>query len=140
MSMNEACRVNRGRRPIVTDTAPAPAGAYSQAIVAGGFCHIAGQTPRRPDGTRINDVPFAEQARQAFANVEAVARAAGTSLAHAVSVTIYLTDIEDRAGCDEIWQEFMTPPWPARAIVQSGLPGFAIEISAICLVPAALPD
>lgn len=119
------------RTPIHTSAAPPPAGTYSQAIRAGGLLFVAGQTPRLPDGTRLNDEPFAEQARQTLINVEEVALAAGTSLTRAVSVTCYLTDVEDRSEFDRIWAEFVTEPYPARAVVQSDLPGFAIEVSAI---------
>lgn len=121
--------------PITTDTAPPPAGTYSQAIRAGGLLFVAGQTPRRPDGARINDAPFEEQARQAMANVAAIATAAGTSMEHAVSVTCYLQDIEDRGVFDDVWAEFVTAPYPARAVVQSGLPGFAVELSAVIACP-----
>lgn len=120
---------------ITTDSAPPPAGTYSQAIRAGGLLFVAGQTPRRPDGVRLNDAPFEDQARQAMANVVAIATAAGTSIDHAVSVTCYLQDIDDRGAFDEVWAEFVTAPYPARAVVQSGLPGFAVELSAVIACP-----
>jgi reactive intermediate/imine deaminase len=125
------------RRVVSTTGAPPPAGAYSQAVIAGGLVHIAGQTPRLPDGTRINDAPFDEQARQAFRNVAQIALACGTSLECAVSVTIFLRDTGDRGRCDEVWREFFAEPWPARAIVGSDLPGFAIEVVAVCALPVA---
>jgi 2-iminobutanoate/2-iminopropanoate deaminase len=123
------------REPIHTSDAPPPAGSYSQGIRYGGLVWIAGQTPRTTAGVRLNDSPFEEQARQALRNTEGVASAAGTSLAHAVSVTVYLRDPERRFEFDEVWQEFVTTPHPARAIVQSDLPGFDIEISAVCAIP-----
>lgn len=66
------------RTPIETPTAPPPAGTYSQAIQANGLLFVSGQTPRLPDGTRLNDQPFAVQARQTLTNLEHVAAAAGT--------------------------------------------------------------
>lgn len=126
---------DQSRTPITIDTAPPPAGTYSQAIRANGLLFISGQTPRLPDGTRLNDQPFAVQARQTLSNLEHVAAAAGTSLAHAASVTCYLRDTDDRGTFDEIWAEFVTEPYPARAVVQSALPGFALEISAILTCP-----
>ena len=119
------------REAIHTDTAPPPAGTYSQAIRASGLLFVAGQTPRLPDGTRLNDEPFTVQARQALENTAQIAKAADTSFDRAVSVTCYLADIEDRTAFDEVWREFVTAPYPARAVVEAGLPGFAIEISAI---------
>lgn len=119
------------RTAVRTEQAPPPAGTYSQAIRAGGLLFVAGQTPRTPDGTRLNDQPFGVQARQALENIERIAAAAGTGLAQAVSVTCFLSDVEDRMEFDRIWREYVEEPYPARAVVQSDLPGFAIEISAI---------
>lgn len=124
------------RTPVTTSAAPPPAGTYSQGIVAGGLLFVAGQTPRRPDGTRLDDQPFAVQARQALTNVEEIAAAAGTTLAQAVSVTCYLSNPDDRFAFDEIWADFVSQPYPARAVVQSDLPGFTIEISAVVACPS----
>jgi len=117
-----------------TPQAPPPAGHYSQAIRHGDLVWVAGQTPRTPDGTRLNDRPFAEQARQTLRNIDAVARAGGSSLAHALQVTVFLADVEDRFVFDEVWTELVRDPFPARAIVQSDLPGFAVEVTAVCAV------
>lgn len=125
------------RTVVTTDQAPPPAGTYSQAIRVGELLFLAGQTPRLPDGTRLNDEPFEVQARQAMRNVAAVAEAAGTSWEHAVSVTVYLADVEDRGVFDRVWGEFVSEPFPVRAVVGSDLPGFAVEISAVLAVPAA---
>ncbi|MGP3970021.1 RidA family protein [Streptomyces sp. 6N223] len=119
------------RRIITTADAPPPAGTYSQAVCTGGLVHVAGQTPRLPDGTRLNSAPFESQARQTLANVEAIARAAGSSLAEAAFCTVYLTDVEQRGIVDSIWGEFVGAAAPARAMVQSNLPGFSIEVTAV---------
>ena len=119
---------------VVTDEAPAPAGHYSQGLIRDGVVWIAGQTPRLPDGTRLNDEPIEVQARQALANVDAVARAAGSSLANALQVTVFLTDPEDRFVFDDVWCEFVSEPFPTRSVVQSDLPGFAVEILAVCAI------
>lgn len=122
------------RRVIQTELAPPPAGKYSSAMVHGGLLYIAGQTPRRNDGTRLNDAPFAQQALQALDNVEQLAKAAGTSLRRGLSVTVFLTDPADRTAFDKIWAAYVEPPYPTRAIVQSDLPGFAIEIQAVIAI------
>lgn len=123
------------REPVRTSDAPPPAGSYSQAIQHHGLVWLAGQTPRTADGARLNNSSFEDQARQALRNTEAVAVAAGTSLQHAVSVTVYLRDPGRRMEFDDVWRDFVTVPYPARAIVQSDLPGFDIEISAVCAIP-----
>lgn len=121
------------RDKITTDEAPAPAGTYSQAIAAGGLLYIAGQTPRTPDGTRVSG-SFEEQARQTLDNVEAVARAAGTTLAAAVKVNVYVRDTDQRGKFDEIYREYVGDPAPARCLVQSDLPGFDIEVDAVVVL------
>jgi reactive intermediate/imine deaminase len=121
------------KRPLSSDRAPAPAGPYSQATAGGGFVFLAGQGPTAPDGTRING-PFEEQARQTFANLEALAEAAGGSLSDAVRVGVYLRDMADFATMNEVYREFFREPFPARTTIQSDLPGFAIEADAILLI------
>ncbi|TDV57915.1 RidA family protein [Actinophytocola oryzae] len=125
-----------GRRRVHTEDAPAPAGSYSQAVVAGGFVFLSGQTPRLPDGTRLTEAPFDVQARQVLTNLEAVARAAGTSLRNATMVTVYLRDLGDRAAFDEVYREFLGDPFPARVILPCDLVGMAVEVSATALVVA----
>ncbi len=122
------------RRELITPLAPPPAGHYSQALVHNGLVWIAGQTPRLADGSRLGGAPFDVQARQTLANVESIATAAGSSLAQALQVTVYLTDPDNRFAFDEIWREFVREPFPTRAVVQSDLPGFALEVVAVCAV------
>ncbi len=114
--------------------APPPAGSYSQAISAGGLLFISGQTPRLADGTRCATAPFDVQARLALGNTDAIAKAAGVTLASAAMVTVFLTDPKSQAAeFDKVYREFLdhSAPYPARAIVQSSLPNGAIEITAV---------
>jgi 2-iminobutanoate/2-iminopropanoate deaminase len=118
------------KQPIVTDTAAGPGGAYSQAIVAGDFVFLAGCTPARPDGEQVRG-PFLDQAAAAFDNLEAVARAAGCTLADAVRVGVYLVDMDNFPAMNELYLERFPEPLPARTTIQSTLPGFAIEVDAV---------
>jgi 2-iminobutanoate/2-iminopropanoate deaminase len=121
------------RRPIRTDGAPAPGGPYSQAIKSGGFLFLAGQGPFRPDGSKVEG-PFEDQARQTFENLQAVAAAAGASLADAVRVGVYLRDMSNFPALNKVSAEFFREPMPARTTIQSDLPGFEIEIDAVVAV------
>jgi len=120
------------RKPISTAQAPAPTGAYSQAIATGELVFLAGQGPFRPDGSKVEG-SFDDQARQTFANLAAVAEAAGSSLANAVRVGVFLRDMANFAAMNEIYPEFFSEPLPARTTIQSDLPGFEIEVDAILL-------
>jgi reactive intermediate/imine deaminase len=121
---------DRNRIPFHADDAPPPAGPYSQAIRSGGFLFLAGQGPFRPDGSKVES-SFEDQARQAFKNLQAVAAAAGASLADAVRVGVYLRDMTDFPTMNKVYVEFLTDPMPARTTIQSDLPGFDIEVDAV---------
>jgi reactive intermediate/imine deaminase len=118
------------KQPIVTDVAATPGGAYSQAIVAGDFVYLAGCTPTLPSGEQVRGA-FRDQANAAFDNLEAVAQAAGCTLAHAVRVGVYLVDNDDFAEMNELYRARFPEPLPARTTIQSNLPGFAIEVDAV---------
>jgi 2-iminobutanoate/2-iminopropanoate deaminase len=118
---------------ISTETAPPPAGPYSQAVVANGLLYLAGQGPNTSAGERISGT-FAEQAQLTFENLRAVAAAAGASLADAVRVGVYLRDMTNFEEMNSIYSEYFGPNFPARTTIQSDLPGFEIEIDAIVLL------
>ena len=121
------------RETIHTDAAPAAVGTYSQAVRVGDLVFISGQIPFVPDTMEIVDGDFAARARQVFANLRAIAAAAGGSLDQAVKLTIFLTDLDNFAAVNEVMAEFCSEPYPARAAVQvAALPkGVDIEADAI---------
>jgi len=119
------------RQKIITDTAPAPGGAYSQAIVAGEFVFLSGQGPFLPGSGEKVEGSFSDHARQTLRNLAAVAEAAGGGLDDAVRVGVFLRDMDDFPTMNEIFGEFFNEPLPARTTIQSNLPGFTIEIDAI---------
>jgi 2-iminobutanoate/2-iminopropanoate deaminase len=123
------------RIPFRSERAPAPAGPYSQAIRSGGLLFLAGQGPFRQDGSKVES-SFEDQARQTFRNLEAVAAAAGASLADAVRVGVYLRDMSNFAAMNKVYVEFFREPMPARTTIQSDLPGFDIEVDAIIAIGA----
>jgi 2-iminobutanoate/2-iminopropanoate deaminase len=119
------------KRVVSTTEAAPPGGPYSQAVVAGDHVYLAGAVPVRPDGTWVRG-SFSEQARQVFANLHAVAEAAGASLADAVRVGVYLRDIADFEAMNAIFAEFFgVENQPARTTLPVALHGFDIEVDAI---------
>jgi len=119
---------------IATEAAPPPQGPYSQAVAANGVLYLSGQGPNTPSGERVTG-SFADQARLTFENLRAVAEAAGTSLADAVRVGVYLRDMSNFEEMNAIYTEFFGPRFPARTTIQSDLPGFDIEVDAVVLLP-----
>ncbi len=118
-------------RAVRTNDAPAPAGPYSQAVVAGGLVFLAGQTPRTPAGERLLDRPLDVQVRQTLDNLAAVAAAAGSSLAAAVRTTLYIRPGVEMAVVNDIWSTYFPAPQPARTTIVSDLTTGEIEVDAI---------
>jgi reactive intermediate/imine deaminase len=124
------------RRVIHTPKAPAAIGPYSQAIGAGGMVFLSGQVGLDPATGQLVAGGFEAEARRVFENLAAVAEAAGSSLAAAVRVTVYLTDFGQFAVANRIMQEYFREPYPARVTIGvASLPrGALIEVDCI-LVP-----
>jgi reactive intermediate/imine deaminase len=118
----------------LAEDAPAP-GPFSHAVRGGDTIYLAGQGPFDPT-TGAQPEGFEAQARQTFRNLEAVARAAGASLADAARIGVYLRDMADFPVMNAVYQEFVPEPYPARTTIQSDLPGFAIEVDAVLYVGA----
>lgn len=124
------------KQPIESSRAPAAIGPYSQAIRAGGTVYLSGQIPLDPATGHLVAGDMRVQVRQVFANLAAVAEAAGSSLDSAVKVTVFLTDLGHFSVVNDVMTEFFTQPYPARAAIGvAALPrGAAVEADAI-LVP-----
>lgn len=117
---------------IRTTDAPAAIGTYSQAIRAGDSVYLSGQIGFDPATMQLADGVEA-QTHRVFRNLAAVADAAGSDLAHAVRMTVYLTDLAHFARVNEIMAQYVKEPYPARAAVGvASLPrGALVEIDAI---------
>lgn len=116
---------------IATADAPAAIGPYVQARVSGNFIFVSGQLGLTPDGAMPDD--FSAQARNALKNLSAILEAAGSSLAKVLKTTVFLGDIADFQTFNAIYNEYFTPPYPARSCfaVKSLPRNAAVEIEAI---------
>ena len=124
------------RQPIKTENAPAAIGPYSQAIKANGFVFVSGQIPIDPETGEFVAGGIAEQTARVLKNVTAVLEAAGSSLEQVVKTTVFLADMKEFSGMNEVYATFFSGPPPARATVAAaGLPRDArVEIEAVALV------
>jgi 2-iminobutanoate/2-iminopropanoate deaminase len=120
-----------------TEAAPAPfqGAPYSQAISAGGLVFVSGQLSLRPDHAEIVGDSIANQTEQVFANLRAILEAAGSGLDRLVKTTVYLTDLGDFGGMNEVYARHVGAAPPARATIEvAALPsGAKVEIEAIAL-------
>jgi 2-iminobutanoate/2-iminopropanoate deaminase len=123
------------RKPevIQTDAAPKAIGPYSQALVVGEWVFVSGQIPLDPTTGEIVRGGFAEQARRALANLDAILGAAGVDRRAVMKTTVYLTDVGRFAEFNEIYAAFFADHRPARAVVGvASLPrGAEVEIEAV---------
>ncbi len=124
------------KKIIQTENAPQAIGAYSQAVMVDNMVYVSGQIPLHPQTMEVVEGGFSEQAEQVFLNLKAVAEAAGCSLADAVKLTVYLSNLDDFAELNQIMSRHVSEPFPARAAVQvAALPkGVSVEIDAILCV------
>jgi reactive intermediate/imine deaminase len=106
-----------GRKMIHTERAPKAIGPYSQAVRAGDTVYLSGQVPLDPATMQMVTGDIEVQIRRVFDNLKAVAEAAGASLADAVKMTVWLTDLGNFAKVNEIMALYCTEPYPARAAI-----------------------
>ena len=128
--------MSQDRGIVEADGAPEAIGPYSHAVAANGFLFCSGQVPLDPESGEIVGETPAEQATKCLQNLRAVCEAAGTSLARAVRLTIFTTELGEFPQINEAYAEFFEDDPPARAAVGvAALPkGALVEIDAIVLL------
>jgi 2-iminobutanoate/2-iminopropanoate deaminase len=127
-----------GEKEVVrTERAPAPfqGAPYSQAIRANGFVFVSGQLSLEPEHSEIVGDSIQEQTEKVFDNLQAILEEAGSGLERIVKTTVFLADLGDFAGMNEIYARRVGEPPRTRATVEvSQLPsGAKVEIEAIAL-------
>ncbi len=121
------------KKAIHTDKAPAAIGPYSQAVRWGNAVYVSGQIPIDPSTGAFAGEDIAAQTRQSLTNIKNILEAEGLDLSHVVKTTVMLQDIADFAAMNEVYAEFFTAPYPARAAYQvAALPkGARVEIECV---------
>jgi 2-iminobutanoate/2-iminopropanoate deaminase len=118
-----------------TEAAPAPfqGAPYSQAIRAGDLVFVSGQLALRPGEKELTGGSIEEQTEQVIANMRAILEEAGSGLDKLVKTTVFLQNLGDFAGMNEVYARHMGDRPPARSTVEvAALPsGALVEIEAI---------
>jgi 2-iminobutanoate/2-iminopropanoate deaminase len=126
------------KEAVRTESAPAPfqGAPYSQAIKANGFVFVSGQLALVPGAKELQGGEIAEQTEQVIANLRAILEAAGSSLDRLVKTTVFLQNLDDFAGMNEVYARHIGDTPPARSTVEvAKLPsGALVEIEAIALL------
>ena len=120
-----------------TDDAPAAIGPYSQAVAVGGMVYTAGQIPLDPNSMEVDGSDIETQSERVMANLDAVLRAAGSSLGHVIKTTCFLVDLNDFQAFNAIYGRWFGDHKPARSTVQvSKLPrGVLVEVECVAAIP-----
>ena len=121
------------REIINTDKAPRAIGTYSQAVKTGTTVYLSGQIPLVPETMEMVEGEMDAQIRRVFDNLQAVAQAAGGSLADIAKLNIFLTDLGNFALVNTIMSEYFSETYPARAAIGvASLPrGAGVEMDAV---------
>lgn len=124
-------------KKIETTSAPTPIAPYEQGVDAESVVFVSGQLGLDPQtGEMANDV--GSETRQVLENLRAVVEAAGLAMSNVVKTTIFMTDFDDYPAMNKVYEEFFSPPYPARSTVRvAGLLADArLEIEAIAVRPS----
>ena len=121
---------------ILTNNAPAPIGPYSQGIISSDLIFTAGQIPLEPRTGQVIQGDIKAQTRQVLMNLKAILEQGGSSLGQVVKTTVFLSDMNEFAGMNEVYGEFFSANAPARSTVEvARLPrDVKVEIEAIAVV------
>ncbi len=124
------------REIIRTDQAPQAIGTYSQAVKVDQTVYLSGQIPLVPETMTMVEGDMEAQIRRVFDNLQAVARAAGGSLADVVKLNVFLTDLNNFPLVNQVMAEYFNEPYPARAAIGvAALPKDAgVEMDAVMVL------
>ena len=123
------------REQIRTSDAPAPGGAYSQAIVANGLLYTAGMGPHDPATGEVVGDTITEQAQQVLQNLSALLAARGLDFSDVVKVTAHLADLHrDYEAYNAVYEQTLPHPYPVRTTVGSTLDRKLVEIDMVAVL------
>lgn len=121
---------------IHSPNAPAAIGPYSQGVKAGKTLYISGQLPIDPSTGQFSGADISSQTRQSLINIRNILKEAGADMSNVVKTTVFLANIADFSTMNDVYAQFFSAPYPARAAFQVAcLPKEAlveIECIAVC--------
>jgi 2-iminobutanoate/2-iminopropanoate deaminase len=121
-------------KQVIKPARSAPAvGPYNHAVKVGDFLFCAGQIPLDPATGNLVSGDIQAQTRRALENVKAILEDQGLTFANVVKSTVFLTNLADFAGMNEVYAKYFISDFPARSTVQvSALPkGADVEIEVV---------
>jgi len=125
------------RTVINTPNAPAPVGAYNQAILHNGVLYVSGQIALDPKSGALIMTDIETETRVVLNNLGEILKAAGTSFANVLKCSVFVSDMENFGRINKVYSEYFNEDTaPARALVEvANLPKYVnVEISCIAAV------
>ncbi len=121
------------KKVVRTSQGPSPQAPYSQAIIANGLVFVSGQGPIDPKTGKIVLGDIKSQTKLVMDNIDAILKAAGSSLDKAVKCSVFLREIKDFEAMNEVYKTYFKENPPARTTVQAGdiFGGIGVEIDCI---------
>jgi len=126
------------RREIRVEGLAEPISHFTDAVLAGGFLHVSGIVAVDGEGRLVGGDDVVAQTRQVFENMRAVLEAAGCGFEDVVKVTVFLTDVDDRARINPVRVEVFGSARPASTLVEVprlAVEGARVEIECVAVVP-----
>ncbi len=124
---------------INTESAPAPAGHYSQAVKHGGVIYVATQLPKSLEGDVLPTDSVETQLRQALRNADEILRSAGTDLTRSLLVTVFVSSADLWPRVNAAYAEILGDHKPARSVIPTGGPlhlGYQVAVQVIAAAQA----
>jgi 2-iminobutanoate/2-iminopropanoate deaminase len=121
-------------KTIIKPAKGAPAvGPYNHAVRVGDLLFCAGQIPIDPATGQLVPGDIKDQTRRVLENVKCILDDQGLTFANVVKSTVFLTNLADFAGMNEVYSQYFTSDFPARSTIQvAALPRAAsVEIEVI---------
>jgi len=106
------------KKAINTDKAPAAIGPYSQAVQIANLLYTSGQIPIEPKSGQVVAGGIEGQAKQVFANLQAILEAVGAGFADVVKTTVFIKDMNDFVKLNQIYAQYFSEPFPARSCIE----------------------
>jgi 2-iminobutanoate/2-iminopropanoate deaminase len=131
--LNEEARLPK--KHVTSDKAPRPIGPYSQGVIAGGFLYLSGQIPIDPSTNELVGGDIQTQTRRVLDNLLGILKDAHLGAEDVVKTTVYLADINEFSGMNEVYARYFGKESPARSTIQAAaLPrGVKVEIDLIAV-------
>ena len=127
------------KKIINTNLAPKAIGPYSQAVLKDGWLFVSGQIPINPETNELVAGDIARQTEQVLNNLKGVIEAAGGQLSDVIKTTVYLKDMNEFGGLNEVYGRYFSGNPPARATIEAArLPkDVKVEIDAIAIIKSS---